>query len=664
MVKWIELLVLISAGLAASSTNEEYECGANDQQQCANGNPGKQESGAKTSACSVYLAPSSIPNGGMGMFTAKDVKRDGIILPADGPSIPIIDPDTSKRSKVAWVALFQRYWWDVGAGQLDPIVYEAGIGGTVEFQITMGALPNSHPYLNNLNAKNPSIVPYDDSLVNREDPGAGAFSYYLGRHSTAYKRDVHAGEEIFLGYPEQMMNYICKKYNVPNRQDYMDAASTLSTYLQMFEGEATAHSASGEPLMWSGSDKVVSLLPKSQSDLDKILLSSEGSYGEKDLALAIAKEISVEKRSPEWLEQNGMCLDNIMPGKSSNPHAGQGAIAQRSMKKGSVIAPAPLLQVTDKDALRMPAFEGDKMQLLLNYCFGRDDSSLLLCPNTNAVLLNHCSSRRPKLHPCGSSIEPNADYRWANWDESTSEWLDKTIGDMESVYGTRGLSLEIFATRDIEAGEEVFIDYGESWELAWEMHMISWKQAINSNSTNMEWISAKSLNEELRPLDIAPGTHEMSSAENPGVMFTGCAYSHKDDWEMNYEEDWDSLSDDEIIRIFGTPPPDFCLIEKRHYETDGSFWPCVVLERLHEGEGEVAVEDDYYTVQLLPYFNETKWEASGIPRIMTRYPRASIRHFYLPYKSDFHHPNAFRHHIELKDDIFPKQWKNRESNKQ
>ena len=124
------------------------------------------------------------------------------------------------------------------------------------------------------------------------------------------------------------------------------------------------------------------------------------------------------------------------------------------------------------------------------------------------------------------------------------------------------------------------------------------------------------------------------------------------------------MSDGEIIRIFGTPPPDFCLIEKRHYETDGSFWPCVVLERLHEGEGEVAVEDDYYTVQLLPYFNETKWELNGIPRILTKYPRASIRHFYLPYKSDLHHPNAFRHHIELKNEIFPKQWKNRESNKQ
>jgi len=67
-------------------------------------------------ACSVYLAPSSVPGGGMGMFTTKPVKAKGsIILPSDGPSIPIIDPDFSQRSRDAWVNLFTDYWWESGA---------------------------------------------------------------------------------------------------------------------------------------------------------------------------------------------------------------------------------------------------------------------------------------------------------------------------------------------------------------------------------------------------------------------------------------------------------------------------------------------------------------------------------------------------------------------
>ena len=61
------------------------------------------------------------------------------------------------------------------------------------------------------------------------------------------------------------------------------------------------------------------------------------------------------------------------------------------------------------------------MQLLVNYSFGGDDSSLLLCPNANAVLLNHCSDRRPELHSCGNSNMPNAEYRWAKWDEAAGD---------------------------------------------------------------------------------------------------------------------------------------------------------------------------------------------------------------------------------------------------
>ena len=82
------------------------------------------------------------------------------------------------------------------------------------------------------------------------------------------------------------------------------------------------------------------------------------------------------------------------------------------MAKGEIIAPASLLQITNRDEIKIPAFEGENIQLLLNDCFGQDDSSLLLCPNTNAILLNHCSDRRPELHPCGEDAMPNAGYRF------------------------------------------------------------------------------------------------------------------------------------------------------------------------------------------------------------------------------------------------------------
>jgi len=35
--------------------------------------------------------------------------------------------------------------------------------------------------------------------------------------------------------------------------------------------------------------------------------------------------------------------------------------------------------------------------------------------------------------------------------------------------------LEFVASRDIQPGEEVFIDYGEEWQNAWDEHVKKWE---------------------------------------------------------------------------------------------------------------------------------------------------------------------------------------------
>jgi hypothetical protein len=41
-------------------------------------------------------------------------------------------------------------------------------------------------------------------------------------------------------------------------------------------------------------------------------------------------------------------------------------------------------------------------------------------------------------------------------------------------------------------------------------------------------------------------------------------------------------------------------------------------------------------------------------------PRSALSFFDKPGRTDMHLPNAFRHMIGIPDEIFPKQWKNRE----
>jgi len=665
--------------------------------------------GSSTS-CSVYLAPSSIPNGGMGMFVGKDFKAGDIILPADGPAIPIIDPDgNSERSMRAWTQLFSNYWWETGSAVATK--FEADYA--VDYQITMGALPNSHVMLDNLGDTFPAVIPYDDSMADRySHPGAGAFSYHMGRQTMAETRDMEAGEELFLSYNTQYMDFLSKKYNIPNHDDYTVAGNLLSLAVTSFGSKVLLEEKSkwdyisnflSQPSSFAGgesieekskwdyisdfldqrniSDRAKTLLPKSQLDLEKVLRSAGESLDASGLAFAMAKELSVEKRSVEWIKENGICLDNILPGKSSSPHAGMGAIAQRRLEEGTVVAPASLLQVNDRDALRMPAFEEEQMQLLLNYCFGRDDSSLLLCPNTNAVLINHCSSRRPDLHPCGSSKSPNAKYRWATWDKSTKLWLNKTLDDIANESG-RGLSLEIVAKSVIEEGEEVFIDYGEEWEAAWDDHLKKWKilQAESSGTCEMqsesscaqdsEWKSVKELNDELLPLtivaDFSDDMDDITNVDSRGLLFTGCFYQYyeTDFWDRFDDEDfWDQFDDEEpwremefeeVIDRYSYPADGFDLDPGATY-TDNTFWPCDVIRKDNDDD------EGFYTVRILQHSEEpeTAWGSKEFPEIISNYPRGSIRHFYKPYKSDLHLPHAFRHHIVLDDEIFPEQWKDR-----
>ena len=164
-------------------------------------------------------------------------------------------------------------------------------------------------------------------------------------------------------------------------------------------------------------------------------------------------------------------MDNMVPGRSSLPQVvGQGGFTKRFLTKGSIIVPAPLLQIMDNDDMFVYDINRDEetgeiqvgdeptgSQLLMNYCFGHKDSKLLLCPQSNAILINHCSSRTHGNGQCGTH-GPNAKIQWASgWDPDTSQWLKKSLHQlkMASKKKTRGLSFEVVALRDIEIGEEV-----------------------------------------------------------------------------------------------------------------------------------------------------------------------------------------------------------------
>lgn len=165
-------------------------------------------------------------------------------------------------------------------------------------------------------------------------------------------------------------------------------------------------------------------------------------------------------------------MDNIKDGNSTNPNAGRGAFANRFIPVGGLVAPAPLVHIRDYNAMKVflpkdhetqsgkvvPNRDGPFVfQLLMNYCFGHEESTLLLCPyGLLTAFINH------------SHESPNTRIQWGK-EMRHPEWRDQPIHEWIDEYHT-GLQIDFVALRDIEENEEILIDYGSAWEAAWQEH--------------------------------------------------------------------------------------------------------------------------------------------------------------------------------------------------
>lgn len=329
--------------------------------------------------------------------------------------------------------------------------------------------------------------------------------YGMGRQFFVSGRTVKAGEELFLEYVpcdrRVVDNVEITKWmnHVPITQDYKEAAEIAKKkWAEMSElvrrQEEEQQQASGKPdaaqkdgsilgratdylyQTWTliskmmlqppeiadtttlpydniptGSDIVRMLLPKTYGDLKKVVHHEPTTPWADDGSLIGVAKHALHERSVEWIQENGMCLENMIVAKSNIPQAGNGGIAQFAIARGDMVVPAPLLHL-DRSAMPIYDQEGNLngTQLLMNYCLGHPASEVLLFPITNAIVINHCSNRGSFAKYCPDG--PNAAYRWSSgWDASTKEWKKLTVPELLD-HETRGLAMEVVALRDIKPG--------------------------------------------------------------------------------------------------------------------------------------------------------------------------------------------------------------------
>jgi hypothetical protein len=520
-----------------------------------------------------------------------------------------------------------KFWmlWDDYTWTAHSLYYDhEGVNDVVGASPGFGSVANSMLDLQNVDEG----VPETDwaGLQRSRDPGAGAFSPYYNRISTA-KTPISAGDELFVSYGENWFHTREKSMGpIPLKPD-VERAEKL---VEKFKGlQETFHELSEDVFsdFWTAfvtnspylkKSRTLNAFPRTWDEMVEML---------QDGVLETRKK---DKRKPlEWLREHGTCADHTKVGRSTLPQAGHGAFAARYLPKGTVVAPIPLIHISSKDFLMMYEIERDEeghnypvedqptqMQLLLNYCMGHAESSLLLCPyGIHNGLVNH------------NRTQANVKLQWADPKKSSHDpkCMKWPVSSLQRKYSAC-LAMEYVATRDIHPGDELFLDYGQEWEDAWNRHVAEWKPVEGAESyRTADWFNA-----DHRTI-LRTEFEEMARPFYPRNVFMQCDSSfHKSPYYDEYFPD----RIPEYLELYGGEGLRLC-------------------DLLRWGIDEVG--DIRYTALVT---EDGEWNDHSVTK-MEGVPRQAMRFVDRPYTSDLHLPNAFRHEIMIPDEIFPDKWKNR-----
>lgn len=605
------ILVVSSADVeAASSLTKDGTCEAGNQH-CEETKPVTDD---PSSMCSVYLAESTIPNAGLGVYTRRELHPGDTITDGD-IAIPLLEVYWNNDYAEDYVSMWDDYTW-IGAEMgmddeaLDVDYVQACVTG-------FEAVLNYHVLLTNVNELEPT---HDSAGLSRSsDHGVGAFTYYH-RRAVQAAADVPAGGELFVNYGESWITDRYKYRFVPLSASYRQAWHVAKKFFDLGEKHDIDEHIQRD--LWKIAtgfhfqSRMASALPPIFDDA-------------KVASKAGLKKIAQREgsRSLEWLETNGMCADNLRVADSTIRQAGRGAFSTRHIAEGSVVAPAPLVHIPDKDTLKIygklrlddGTLDQDEWglpirtdevvgrQLILNYCFGHLNSTILLCPYGSAAsTINH------------DSKSPNVAIRWAEGVGSTyhhPSWLDYSVDDIKKEEHP-GLGFIFVALRDIQPGEEVFLDYGTEWESAWEAYVKDWKP----------WDDplASKYNENLRtPLRTMK---EQDLHPYPANLILKCSKNF-----LRLQSNWQQLKES----------------GKLEEALDGGTWvECSILSRDSLDDGTTVYTAEFHGLR-------KKSKIDNMPREAFYFEEAEP-------SGDMHLRNSFRHEIGIPDSMFPTAWRNKE----
>lgn len=605
--------------------------------------------------CTLYIAESSIPDSGLGTYTTVSHSKDsslghaeiGIVMHDLYHHYPNSDPTKD---------LYKNYVWDgnnVAAGKFEASKSTVMIPG-------LGMIVNDYPGLTNVDQDRHHITGKfwqddDDTLTVEEnahntldDAGRGSYASHSDVRYHA-KQPIEAGDELFVSYGSGWFRSREHVFGpIPEAEHYKMAYETVKQFMDKAKADGLDITSLGmqqryEERIYKADwlkdrAKLKAALPEHVSDMPTVLRWGAAAFSMKH-----------NKRTVEWIETNGVCVDNIVAAKSTIPQAGKGAFASRAIAKGANIVTTPVITMTlNQLKLREVVIGSDwneyvvhgGFQQILNYCYGHEESTLVFFPAAPAVnFINH-----------GSKENANAEIRWSTSPYHKSEWLDSPLDEMKTKTKS-GLMFDIVATKDIQRGDEILLYYGESWEESWKYQVEHF--GIDGNFTDTLGLpTAQDLNTKER--DNAVRTvFEQKTIPYPSDIDTACFFTPPEECEAPTDQS-------KGIK---------CEVDSNHVSNffQVNLHPCNILSR-HGGNGI-----HWYTANVTVTKPRANKEKGGPKRpkadknhdrpievsdnYLVKYlPRQAIRFVYKPYSKDQYRKGAFRHPIGMGESMMPEEW--------
>lgn len=284
------------------------------------------------------------------------------------------------------------------------------------------------------------------------------------------KRPIEAGEELFMSFGDFDPKYEEIYYNkfhpddptatdydrvnkiirdsfdsIPTKTVYVDDAPTRKQYKQKQKRKKSQKKVPTVDLsivfqllrnvVKVYDEKLATLIPDTTIEARSIL--EAGGRG---------KFIS-NHRSVDWIRSNGICVDGVVTGPSTISKE-KGAFASRDTAVGDIITTAPVLAIK----------QGGDLENRL-HCIGAPVKGISLCPFSLASAIQSGLSEGCdiKNQECPNNIA-NAKLQWSSFNLRNKN-LDSILKEEFIQRPFPGLTIDVIATRSIQQGEELFIDY-------------------------------------------------------------------------------------------------------------------------------------------------------------------------------------------------------------